>query len=99
MAPEEKAMSEGNLLGPFESKLGHVREVALAGLHLPRVDVSSFEVGEEELDWGCIVAVRPGEEDRELELLIHLQAVAGRLVRRVVDHDHGVMTPGWPLIV
>ena len=92
-------MSEGNLLGPFKSKLGHVREVALAGLHLPRVDVSSFEVGEEELDGGCVVAVRPSEEDRELELLIHLQAVAGCLIRRVVNQDHGVVPPGLSLII
>ena len=99
MAPEEKTMSEGNLLGPFKSKLGHVREVALAGLHLPRVDISSFEVGKVELNGGGIVAMRPSEQDRELELLIQLKAVVGCLVRRIINQDYGVVPPSWSLVV
>ena len=99
MAPEEQPAGNGDLLHPGDDELGDLLEIAFAGLHFPRIDIISFEMGEIELDWGCIVAVRPGEQDRELELLIQLQAVAGRLVWRVVDHDHGVAPPGWPLII
>ena len=99
MTPEEQPAGNGNLLHPGDYKLGNLLEIAFASLHFPRIDIISFEMGEVELDGGGVVAVRPGEQDRELELLIQLQAVAGRLVRRVVDQDHGVLPPGWSLIV
>ena len=70
MVPEEQPAGNGNLLHPGDYKLGNLLEIAFASLHFPRIDIISFEMGEIELDGGCIVAVRPGEQDRELELLI-----------------------------
>ena len=70
VAPEEQPAGNGDLLHPGDYELGDLLEIAFAGLHFPRIDIISFEMGEIELDWGCIVAVRPGEQDRELELLI-----------------------------
>ena len=43
-------------------------DLPLSGWHMPRIDISLLEVGEDELTWGSIVAVGPEEHVGEPEL-------------------------------
>ena len=63
-----------------------------ACFHLSWIDVCSLEVGEEELNRGCVVAVRPSKDAGHIVFLQELQSVPAPVVGRVV-HENDVSAP------
>ena len=91
-------MGTGYLPNPLHHKAEHLLKMPeklgkddlyllLACLYTPGVDVCCLEVGKEEFNRGCIVAVGSCEDARHIVLFQELQSVLAPVIGCIIHHD------------
>jgi len=69
------------------------------GRQFPRIYVCGLEGSEPGLDRACLVAVRPSEEEWNVQHLQDVQEHWCRVVSGIVHHDYVGLSPARPLRV
>ena len=73
--------------------------LTLGCLHVSGIEVDGFQSSECQFSWSCIIAVRSGEDDRQLLSLEVLEDAFRLMIACVVKLEHMVPPPTWPLLI